>query len=132
MDAAAPRMAELKNLVDESALLAGRRGHGRDSGVDLSDALDKSPWHGTRDHPLPGGAEAHHLPDSGHALLGMLSLGTAEQIIYGDITTARKATWIRSATQPSRWWAGVIVRRAFAHRPTSRRPRQAARRCPRG
>ena len=68
--------ADLKNLVNEAALLAARRGHTRVTRNDFSDALDKVVLGTVRGivlSPEERERTAHH--ESGHALLGMLTPG---------------------------------------------------------
>jgi cell division protease FtsH len=76
--AATPGMvgADLKNLVNEAALLAARRGHDQVSGADLGDALEKVVLGTVRGIMLSAEERertAYH--ESGHALLGMLTPG---------------------------------------------------------
>jgi cell division protease FtsH len=76
--AATPGMvgADLKNLVNESALLAARRGHDRVTAADFSDALEKIVLGTVRGIMLSAEERertAYH--ESGHALLGMLTPG---------------------------------------------------------
>jgi cell division protease FtsH len=76
--AATPGMvgADLRNLVNESALLAARRGHERVQRADVTDALEKIVL-GTARKIMMSAEEkertAYH--ESGHALLGMLTPG---------------------------------------------------------
>jgi cell division protease FtsH len=75
---AAPGMvgAELKNLVNEAALLAARREHDRVSAADFADAFEKILL-GAERHitlaPAERSRTAYH--EAGHALLGMLVPG---------------------------------------------------------
>jgi cell division protease FtsH len=76
--AATPGMvgADLKNLVNEAALLAARRGHDRVAAADFSDALEKvvlGTVRGIMLSPEDRQRTAYH--ESGHALLGMLTPG---------------------------------------------------------
>ena len=76
--AATPGMvgADLKNLVNESALLAARRGHDQVTAADLGDALEKvvlGTVRGIMLSPEERARTAYH--ESGHALLGMLTPG---------------------------------------------------------
>ncbi|MFL6128035.1 MAG: ATP-dependent zinc metalloprotease FtsH [Mycobacteriales bacterium] len=68
--------ADLRNLVNEAALTAARRGHDRVRMADFTDALEKVVL-GTPRKIMMSPAErqrtAHH--ESGHALLGMLTPG---------------------------------------------------------
>jgi cell division protease FtsH len=68
--------ADLRNLVNEAALTAARRGHDRVQMVDFTDALEKVVL-GTPRKIMMSRAErertAHH--EGGHALLGMLTPG---------------------------------------------------------
>ncbi|HKT00558.1 MAG TPA: ATP-dependent zinc metalloprotease FtsH [Rugosimonospora sp.] len=76
--AATPGMvgADLKNLVNEGALLAARRGHDRVSAADLSDALEKVVLGTVRGIMLSAEErERTAFHESGHALLGMLTPG---------------------------------------------------------
>ncbi|WP_305783417.1 ATP-dependent zinc metalloprotease FtsH [Symbioplanes lichenis] len=76
--AATPGMvgADLKNLVNEAALLAARRKHERVAPADFSDALEKivlGTVRGIMLTPEERRRTAYH--ESGHALLGMLTPG---------------------------------------------------------
>jgi cell division protease FtsH len=76
--AATPGMvgADLKNLVNEAALLAARRGHLRVGPADFGDALEKIVLGTARGIMLSSEEKertAYH--ESGHALLGMLTPG---------------------------------------------------------
>jgi cell division protease FtsH len=76
--AATPGMvgADLRNLVNEAALLAARRGHDRVTRRDFSDALEKVVLGTARKitmSPEDRRRTAYH--ESGHALLGMLTKG---------------------------------------------------------
>jgi cell division protease FtsH len=76
--AATPGMvgADLKNLVNEAALLAARRAHNRVAAADFSDALEKVVLGTVRGIVLSTEERertAYH--ESGHALLGMLTPG---------------------------------------------------------
>ena len=77
--AATPGMvgADLRNLVNEAALLAARHGHDQVTAADLDDALDKVVL-GTERRLTMTSEErertAYH--EAGHALLGMLTPGT--------------------------------------------------------
>ncbi|HEX8345567.1 MAG TPA: ATP-dependent zinc metalloprotease FtsH [Actinoplanes sp.] len=76
--AATPGMvgADLKNLVNEAALLAARRRHDMVSSADLSDALEKIVLGTVRGIMLtPEEKERTAFHESGHALLGMLTPG---------------------------------------------------------
>ena len=76
--AATPGMvgADLKNLVNEAALLAARRGHERVQPPDFSDALEKIVLGTVRGIMLsPDEKERTAYHESGHALLGMLTPG---------------------------------------------------------
>jgi cell division protease FtsH len=76
--AATPGMvgADLKNLVNEAALLAARRDHGRVAMADFSDALEKIVLGTARSIMLsPEEKERTAFHESGHALLGMLTAG---------------------------------------------------------
>jgi cell division protease FtsH len=68
--------ADLRNLVNEAALMAARRGRDRVEPVDFTDALEKIVL-GTERRIMMGREEkertAYH--ESGHALLGMLEPG---------------------------------------------------------
>jgi cell division protease FtsH len=68
--------ADLKNLVNEAALLAAKRGHDRVENPDFTDAMEKIVL-GTERRIVISHAErertAYH--ESGHALLGMLQPG---------------------------------------------------------
>jgi cell division protease FtsH len=68
--------ADLKNLVNESALLAARRGHASVQASDFTDALEKVVLGAARHITIPAAERertAYH--ESGHALLGMLQPG---------------------------------------------------------
>ncbi len=68
--------AELRNLVNEAALLAARRGHKVVSAADFADALEKITLGAERQILMPPEERertAYH--ESGHALLGMLQEG---------------------------------------------------------
>jgi cell division protease FtsH len=68
--------AELKNLVNEAALLAARRRHERVDRVDFVDALERIVLGAARKlmlSPVEKRRTAYH--ESGHALLGMLTTG---------------------------------------------------------
>jgi cell division protease FtsH len=68
--------AELRNLVNEAALLAARRGHDKVEQGDFTDALEKIILGVERDVVIPEAERrrtAYH--ESGHALLGMLVPG---------------------------------------------------------
>ena len=68
--------ADLKNLVNESALLAARRGHTQVTAADLSDSLEKILLGTVRGIVLsPQEKERTAYHESGHALLGMLTPG---------------------------------------------------------
>jgi cell division protease FtsH len=76
--AATPGMvgADLKNLVNESALIAARRGHDQVGTADFSDALEKILLGTVRGIMLsPEERERTAYHESGHALLGMLTPG---------------------------------------------------------
>jgi cell division protease FtsH len=76
--AATPGMvgADLKNLVNEAALLAARRGHDKVTPADFSDALEKIVLGTVRGIMLsPEDKERTAFHESGHALLGMLTPG---------------------------------------------------------
>ena len=76
--AATPGMvgADLKNLVNEAALLAARRGHSQVSTADFSDSLEKIALGTVRGIVLsPAERERTAFHESGHALLGMLTPG---------------------------------------------------------
>jgi cell division protease FtsH len=76
--AATPGMvgADLKNLVNEAALLAARRGHDRVTAADFSDSLEKIVLGTVRGIMLsPEERERTAFHESGHALLGMLTPG---------------------------------------------------------
>jgi len=78
MAASTPGMvgADLKNLVNEAALLAARRGHDRVTASDFSDALEKIVLGTVRGIMLsPEEKERTAFHESGHALLGMLTPG---------------------------------------------------------
>jgi cell division protease FtsH len=68
--------ADLKNLVNEAALLAARRDHEKVEGADFTDALEKVVLGAERRIVLSGGDRrrtAYH--EGGHAILGMLQPG---------------------------------------------------------
>ena len=68
--------AELKNLVNEAALLAARRHHEKVESVDFADALERIVLGTARTimiSPEEKRRTAYH--ESGHALLGMLTIG---------------------------------------------------------
>jgi cell division protease FtsH len=68
--------ADLKNLVNEAALLAARRRHETVTGADFSDALEKVVLGTVRGIMLtPEEKERTAFHESGHALLGMLTPG---------------------------------------------------------
>jgi cell division protease FtsH len=68
--------ADLKNLVNEAALLAARRGHDRVRTPDFTDALEKIMLGTVRGIMLtPEEKERTAFHESGHALLGMLTPG---------------------------------------------------------
>jgi len=68
--------ADLKNLVNEAALLAARRRHDRVSATDFSDALEKVVLGTARGITLsPEERERTAYHEAGHALLGMLTPG---------------------------------------------------------
>src|SRR5438067_5714030 len=68
--------ADLKNLVNEAALLAARRGHDRVAQSDFTDALEKVLLGAARRITLsPEERERTAYHESGHALLGMLVPG---------------------------------------------------------
>jgi len=68
--------ADLKNLVNEAALLAARRGHDKVTASDFSDALEKVVLGTVRGIMLsPEEKERTAFHESGHALLGMLTPG---------------------------------------------------------
>jgi cell division protease FtsH len=76
--AATPGMvgADLKNLVNEAALLAARRGHDQVGPADFSDALEKIVLGTVRGIMLSTEErERTAFHESGHALLGMLTPG---------------------------------------------------------
>jgi cell division protease FtsH len=76
--AATPGMvgADLKNLVNEAALLAARRDHEQVTGADLGDAMEKVLLGTVRGIMLsPEERERTAFHESGHALLGMLTPG---------------------------------------------------------
>jgi cell division protease FtsH len=76
--AATPGMvgADLKNLVNEAALLAARRNHDQVAEADFSDALEKIVLGTVRGIMLsPEDRERTAFHESGHALLGMLTPG---------------------------------------------------------
>jgi cell division protease FtsH len=68
--------ADLKNLVNEAALLAARRGHTQVETPDFTDALEKIMLGTVRGIMLTGEEkERTAFHESGHALLGMLTPG---------------------------------------------------------
>ncbi|TFV87100.1 ATP-dependent metallopeptidase FtsH/Yme1/Tma family protein [Blastococcus sp. CT_GayMR20] len=68
--------ADLRNLVNEAALLAARRNHDRVQMADLTDALEKIVLGAERKILLtPEERERTAYHESGHALLGMLTPG---------------------------------------------------------
>lgn len=68
--------ADLKNLVNEAALLAARRGHDQVRNNDFTDALEKIVLGTVRGLMLtPDEKERTAFHESGHALLGMLTPG---------------------------------------------------------
>jgi cell division protease FtsH len=68
--------ADLKNLVNEAALLAARRNHDRVTAADFSAALEKIVLGTVRGIMLsPEDRERTAFHESGHALLGMLTPG---------------------------------------------------------
>jgi len=68
--------ADLRNLVNEAALTAARRGHDRVTAPDFSDALEKIVLGTERRITLsPEERERTAYHESGHALLGMLEPG---------------------------------------------------------
>jgi cell division protease FtsH len=68
--------ADLKNLVNEAALLAARRNHERVGAADFSDALEKVLLGNVRGIMLSTQErERTAFHESGHALLGMLTPG---------------------------------------------------------
>jgi cell division protease FtsH len=68
--------ADLKNLVNEAALLAARRGHTQVEMADFSDSLEKITLGTVRGIMLtPDERERTAFHESGHALLGMLTPG---------------------------------------------------------
>jgi cell division protease FtsH len=68
--------ADLKNLVNEAALLAARRNHERVTQPDFTDALEKIVLGAARGIMLsPEEKERTAFHESGHALLGMLTPG---------------------------------------------------------
>ncbi|WP_246605961.1 ATP-dependent zinc metalloprotease FtsH [Paractinoplanes toevensis] len=68
--------ADLKNLVNEAALLAARRGHDQVLTPDFTDALEKIMLGTVRGIMLnPDEKERTAFHESGHALLGMLTPG---------------------------------------------------------
>src|SRR5215468_6566521 len=76
--AATPGMvgADLKNLVNEAALLAARRGESKVAMADFSDSLEKIVLGTVRGVVLSAGErERTAFHESGHALLGMLTPG---------------------------------------------------------
>jgi cell division protease FtsH len=68
--------ADLKNLVNEAALLAARRGESQVTMADFSDSLEKIVLGTVRGIVMsPGERERTAFHESGHALLGMLTPG---------------------------------------------------------
>src|SRR5947209_7881143 len=68
--------ADLKNLVNEAALQAARRGHGQVTQADFADALEKIVLGTVRGIMLsPEERERTAYHESGHALLGMVTPG---------------------------------------------------------
>jgi cell division protease FtsH len=68
--------ADLHNLVNEAALLAARRGHGRVTNADFIDALEKIVLGAARKITMSRDErERTAFHESGHALLGMLTPG---------------------------------------------------------
>ncbi|MFD0522849.1 ATP-dependent zinc metalloprotease FtsH [Paractinoplanes durhamensis] len=68
--------ADLKNLINEAALLAARRGHDQVQTPDFTDALEKIMLGTVRGIMLtPDEKERTAFHESGHALLGMLTPG---------------------------------------------------------
>jgi cell division protease FtsH len=68
--------ADLRNLVNEAALLAARRGHDGVTDADFADALEKIVLGAVRGIMLsPEEKERTAYHESGHALLGMLTPG---------------------------------------------------------
>jgi cell division protease FtsH len=68
--------ADLKNLINEGALLAARRGHEQVGNADLADALEKVVLGTARGIMLSAAEKARTaVHESGHALLGMLTPG---------------------------------------------------------
>ncbi len=68
--------ADLRNLVNEAALLSARRGHERVRSADVTDALEKMVLGTARRIVLsPADRERSAYHESGHALLGMLQPG---------------------------------------------------------
>jgi len=68
--------ADLKNLVNEAALLAARRGHDQVQNADFTDALEKVVLGTVRGLMLtPEEKRRTAFHESGHALLGMLTPG---------------------------------------------------------
>jgi cell division protease FtsH len=68
--------ADLRNLVNEAALIAARRSHDRVTAADFSDALEKIVLGAERRITLsPEERERTAYHESGHALLGMLEPG---------------------------------------------------------
>ncbi|MGN6257958.1 MAG: ATP-dependent zinc metalloprotease FtsH, partial [Solirubrobacterales bacterium] len=68
--------ADLRNLVNEAALLAARRGHAQVTAGDFADALEKIVLGTVRGIMLaPDEKERTAYHESGHALLGMLTPG---------------------------------------------------------
>jgi cell division protease FtsH len=68
--------ADLKNLINEAALMAARRDHERVRAIDFTDALEKIVLGAARHIMLsPAERERTAYHESGHALLGMLRPG---------------------------------------------------------
>jgi cell division protease FtsH len=68
--------ADLKNLINEAALLAARRGHDKVTASDFTDSLEKIVLGTVRGIMLsPEDKERTAFHESGHALLGMLTPG---------------------------------------------------------
>ena len=68
--------ADLRNLVNEAALLAARRGHDRVATADFTDALEKIVLGAERRITMsPAERERTAFHEAGHALLGMLVPG---------------------------------------------------------
>jgi cell division protease FtsH len=68
--------ADLRNLVNEAALLAARRGHGAVTAADFADALERIML-GAERHIMLSADERERTAfhEAGHALLGMLQTG---------------------------------------------------------